>query len=62
MYHKYDFGEILATSTRANWRIEDVIPEGAKLDFSREFLPDSLARTRAASRPPPRRTARGTWC
>jgi len=48
MFHKYDFGEVLATSQRAAWQIEDVLPEGASLDFTRNLLPEGLARTNAA--------------
>ena len=46
---RYAYGDILAASARAAWQIEDVLPEGAALDFSRDFLPDSLARTGAAA-------------
>jgi hypothetical protein len=48
MYYSYDFGEVLATSQRAAWQIEDVLAEDAQLDFSRNFLPEGLARTEAA--------------
>src|SRR5687768_12394162 len=33
---------------RAAWQIEEVLPEGAELDFSRNLLPEGLARTEAA--------------
>lgn len=45
MYQTFDFGHILASSARAAWQIEDVLPAGAALDFGRRFLPESLART-----------------
>jgi hypothetical protein len=48
MFHNYNFAEVLATSERAAWQIEDVLPEGARLDFDRRFLPEGLARTAAA--------------
>jgi hypothetical protein len=48
MFHKYDFGEVLATSQRAAWQIEDVLPEDAQLDFTRNLLPEGLARTNSA--------------
>ena len=48
MYHDYNFASVLSASARAAWQIEDVLPEGAALDFSRPFLPESLARTGAA--------------
>jgi hypothetical protein len=41
----YTFDAVLAQSQRVNWRIEDVLPTGARLDFQRPFLPESLART-----------------
>ena len=41
----YTFDAVLAQSQRVNWRIEDVLPPGARLDFARPFLPESLART-----------------
>ncbi|HEX7253344.1 MAG TPA: diiron oxygenase [Thermoanaerobaculia bacterium] len=40
--HDYDYGSILDTSQRVNWKLEDVI-EGRTFDYSRPFLPDSLA-------------------
>ncbi len=49
MHHQFNFKDVLATSTRAGWQIEDVLPEGAKLDFGRRFLPEGLARTGAAA-------------
>jgi len=43
------FERTLKSSQRANWKIEDVLPDGSGLDFSRRFLPESLARTEGAS-------------
>lgn len=40
--HTYDYQSILETSQRINWKLEDVIG-GRTFDFSRPFLPDSLA-------------------
>ncbi len=40
-----DYARILATSLRANWRIEDVIGGERRLDFARPFLPETFART-----------------
>lgn len=48
MYHSFNFHDVLATSSRAAWQIEDVLPENASLDFTRTFLPEGLARTAAA--------------
>lgn len=48
MYRSFTYDAILASSQRAAWRIEDVFPDGAALDFGRPFLPEALARTAAA--------------
>src|SRR3712207_5728265 len=45
MYHGFTFDDCLAKSARTAWTIEDVIPAEAALDFTRPFLPESLART-----------------
>ena len=45
MYHDFNFASVLTASARAAWQIEDILPEGAALDFTRPFLPESLART-----------------
>src|SRR5688500_10782108 len=45
MFHDFQYPAILAASTRAAWQIDDVIGRGAEFDFSRPFLPESLART-----------------
>ncbi len=41
----YSFRETLVASQRINWRIEDIIGADKPLDFSKPFLPESLART-----------------
>lgn len=46
MYHDFNYKAVLASSQRANWHLDDVIGEGAALDFMRPFLPETLARTR----------------
>jgi hypothetical protein len=43
--HTYDYPSILETSQRINWKLEEVI-DGKTFDFSRPFLPDSLAGVR----------------
>jgi hypothetical protein len=48
MFHNYNFAEVLATSERAAWQIEDVLPSGERLDFGRNFLPEGLARVDSA--------------
>ncbi len=45
MFHDFNYPAILAASHRAAWEIDDVIPPGAALDFSRPFMPEALART-----------------
>jgi hypothetical protein len=45
MFHNFNFGDVLASSAKAAWQVEDVLPEGAELDFTRRFLPEALART-----------------
>jgi hypothetical protein len=45
MHHKFNFRDVLASSARAAWQIEDVLPQGAVLDFGRCFMPETLART-----------------
>jgi hypothetical protein len=45
MYHDFNFRDVLASSAKAAWQVEDVLPPGAELDFSRRFLPEALART-----------------
>ncbi|HET9639542.1 MAG TPA: diiron oxygenase [Allosphingosinicella sp.] len=45
MYHNFNFSDVLASSAKAAWQVEDVLPAGAQLDFKRRFLPEALART-----------------
>jgi hypothetical protein len=45
MFHDFHYPAILAASSRAAWQIDDVIVPGAMLNFSRPFMPESLART-----------------
>ena len=44
MQAQYSYQEELAKSERINWRIEDIIGGDKRLDFSKPFLPESLAR------------------
>jgi DNA-binding NarL/FixJ family response regulator len=41
--HSYTYPAALADSQKVNWRVEDLIGGDKKLDFSKPFLPDSLA-------------------
>ncbi|MEA3053738.1 MAG: hypothetical protein QOG72_2641 [Sphingomonadales bacterium] len=47
MYHNFNFSDVLASSAKAAWQVEDVLPPQAELDFGRRFLPEALARTDA---------------
>lgn len=49
MYHDFNFASVLAASARAAWQIDDILPEGAALDFARPFMPENLARTAGAA-------------
>jgi hypothetical protein len=40
----YGYRENLAASQKVNWRIEDIIGGDKKLDFSKRFMPEALAR------------------
>lgn len=40
----YNYRETLAASVKANWRVEDIIGGDKRLDFTKPFMPDSLAR------------------
>jgi len=42
--HGYSYQATLAASERIKWRVEDVIGDGKQLDFSKPFMPESLAR------------------
>jgi hypothetical protein len=37
------YQHLLETSRRVNWRPEDLIGEGRRLDFTRPFLPETFA-------------------
>jgi hypothetical protein len=43
----YDYPSILAASEKVRWRPEDLIGGTRRLDFSKPFLPESLARSEA---------------
>jgi len=48
MYHDYTYKAVLASSLRAQWELDDVLSAEQELDFSRNFMPDSLARSTTA--------------
>lgn len=47
--HPYDYRETIVASQKVNWRIEDIIGGDKRLDFSKPFMPESLARTEELS-------------
>ena len=49
MYHDFNYQATLASSLRAQWQLDDVLGERQDLDFSRNFMPESLARTAAVT-------------
>jgi hypothetical protein len=40
-----NYQHLFATSQRVNWRLEDLLGEGKRLDFTRPFLPETFAQT-----------------
>src|SRR5215470_7756975 len=44
MKSRYSFKEVLQNSEKIRWRVEDIIGGDKRLDFTRPFLPESLAR------------------
>ena len=40
----YRFETVLSASERINWQVEDLIGNGKHLDFTKSFMPESLAR------------------
>ena len=49
MNHGYTYQSALAMSDAIHWRIEDIIGGDKRLDFSRAFMPESLARVNSLS-------------
>jgi hypothetical protein len=47
MFHDFNFKATLASSLRAQWELDDVMRADQELDFSRNLMPESLARTAA---------------
>ncbi|HSE32794.1 MAG TPA: hypothetical protein VLA93_14570 [Pyrinomonadaceae bacterium] len=47
MNHGYTYQSTLQTSEAIHWRIEDIIGGDKRLDFSRPFMPESLARVKS---------------
>jgi hypothetical protein len=49
MQHNYSFESTLAASSRINWKIEDIIGGEKRLDFTKPFMPESLAQVSGLS-------------
>jgi hypothetical protein len=47
MYHDFNYEATLVSSLRAQWSLDEVLRPDQELDFSRNFMPESLARTGA---------------
>lgn len=47
--HNYNYRDTLAVSQKIGWKIEDIIGGDKKLDFTRPFMPEALARIEALS-------------
>src|SRR5204863_7995114 len=45
MGRNYSFKDVLERAERVTWRVEDLIGGDKVLDFSRDFMPENLART-----------------
>src|SRR5580765_5053781 len=47
--YNYNYRDTLAASLKVGWRIEDIIGGDKKLDFTKPFLPETLARVEGLS-------------
>jgi len=47
--HNYNYRDTLAASQKICWKIDDIIGGDKKLDFTRRFMPESLARVEGLS-------------
>ena len=47
MHHHYTYEGTLDASARVNWQIADIIGDDKRLDFSKPFMPENLARVEA---------------
>lgn len=46
MQHNYSYQSALAASERIGWKVDDIIGGDKKLDFTKPFLPESLAQVK----------------
>ena len=49
MQHNYTYESALATSERIGWKVDDIIGGDKRLDFSKPFMPESLAQVKKLS-------------
>ena len=49
MQNNYSYQGALEASERINWRVEDIIGGDKRLDFSKPFMPESLAQVKGVS-------------
>ena len=49
MQHNYSYQSALGASERINWKVEDLIGGEKKLDFTKPFMPESLAQVKQLS-------------
>ena len=49
MQHNYSYQSALTASDRIGWRVEDLIGGDKKLDFTKPFMPESLAQVKQLS-------------
>lgn len=49
MQNHYSYQAALAASERINWKVEDLIGGEEKLDFTKPFMPESLAQVKQLS-------------
>ena len=49
MFHDFNYEATLASSLRAQWQLDEVLREDQELDFTLNFMPESLGRTAALS-------------
>ena len=57
MNYDTDYEKLLQTSLRVNWRVEDIIGNGTRMDFSKPFLPESFCPDAGAHLPDAGRAA-----
>ena len=49
MQHNYSYQSALAASERISWKVDDIIGGDKQLDFTRPFMPESLAQVKQLS-------------